>query len=82
MPVVCDPQEQVDDKGISSINNTQFFRDLLYSTRKSGAQLLVVMSAQNEHQLNKDLLASQGRQTFDKILEIHPPSLVGCSSVH
>lgn len=76
MPLVSDAQEQVREEGINSINKTQVFRDVLYSARKKGAQILVVASAQNQHLLNKDLLTSQGRQTFDKILEMQPPSLV------
>lgn len=76
MPLVSDAQEQVKEEGINSINKTQVFWDILCTARKTGVQMLVVASAQNQQQINKDLLTSQGRQAFDKILEIKPPSLV------
>ena len=76
MPLVSDAQEVVREEGMNSISKTQILRDLLYISRKKGAQMLIVATAQNQHQINKELLTSQGRQTFDMILEIQPPSLV------
>lgn len=77
MPMVDDAQERVQEEGVNSINKTLVLRDLLGAARRRGAQIFVVASAQNKQQLNKDLLSSQGRQTFDSFLEIQPPSLVG-----
>ncbi len=76
MPLVEDAQERVQEEGVNSMNRTQVLRDILEEAKRQGAQILVVATAPNKHQLNKDLLASQGRMTFDKVLEIQPPSLV------
>lgn len=42
----------------------------------SGAQVVVIATAQNKQQLNKDLLQSRGVHVFEKILEIDSPGLV------
>ena len=76
MPHVGDAQEQVQEEGNNSINKTQLFRDLLREARHSHAHLLVIATARNKQELNKELLTSQGAHTFDRVLEIQPPTLV------
>ena len=38
--------------------------------------MLVIATARNKHELNRELLTSQGTHTFDRVLEIEPPTLV------
>lgn len=76
MPHVADAQELVGEEGSNSINKTQVFRDMLHMARGRQAHVLVLVTARNRQGLNKELLSSQGRHTFDRVLEIHPPTLV------
>ena len=50
--------------------------DLIEDVDHSEAQVVIIATAQNKQQLNKDLLQSRGVHVFEKILEINPPSLV------
>lgn len=76
MPHVSDAQELVGEEGVNSINKTEVFRDLLGWVRSKKAHVVLVATARNRQQLNRELLTSQGRHTFDRVLEIQPPSLV------
>ena len=76
MPLVTDAQEQVQEEGINSDNKTQLLKELLYRLRCKGAQVLVIATARNKQHLNMDLLSSQGRYSFDRVLEIQPPTMV------
>ena len=56
----------------------QVFRDILRVARCQEAQVLVIATARNKHELNRELLGltSQGTHTFDRVLEIEPLTLV------
>ena len=56
--------------------NLQVFRDILRVARGQEAQVLVIATARNKQELNRELLTSQGTHTFDRVLEIEPPTLV------
>ena len=56
--------------------NLQVFRDILRVARCQEAQVLVIATARNKQELNRELLTSQGTHTFDRVLEIEPPTLV------
>lgn len=56
--------------------SVQVFRDLLREARCQEAQVLVIATARNKQELNRELLTSQGTHTFDRVLEIEPPTLV------
>lgn len=80
MPHVSDAQEQVQEEGNNSTNKTQVFRDLLREARCRQAQVLVIATARNKQELNRELLTSPGTHTFDRVLEIKPPALVSIPS--
>ncbi len=76
LPLVSDAQEQVQEEGNNSANKTQLLRDLLRSVRQQAARVLLVATARNRQALNRELLTAPGTHTFDKVLEIQPPSMV------
>ena len=47
-----------------------------YACRCQETQVLVIATARNKLELNRELLTSQGTHTFDRVLEIEPPTLV------
>lgn len=75
LPLVSDAQEQVQEEGNNSANKTQLLRDLLRSVRQQAARVLLVATARNRQALNRELLTAPGTHTFDKVLEIQPPSM-------
>ena len=55
------------------------FLDCMAKVQRECAQVLVIATAQSKQQLLKDVVPSRGQHTFEKVLEIAPPTLVSIS---